>query len=363
MSGRHLLLALHRYVGVSAGLLLVLIGLTGSLLVFRDEIDEVLNPTLLRVAPREEFVPLQAVLNDVLRSYPHDRPVAIRLPRSAEGVYEIWMNGEEGLRVYIDPYTGEIRGSRFPIQTFTGFLFLAHAQLLGGEIGETIVGVGAFLLLGLGVTGIVLWWPGGKRLWQGFTVPWRAPVARVAYDLHRVVGIVAIAVLAVIAITGACLTFHSAVSSGMTWLTGAPLHPAPPVSPPPAGESGGPPRHSPVALDTILQHADQALPGAVTTWISLPRAFGEAVVVRKKFAEEIHPHGRSFVHLDQQSGRVLLIDHALQAPLATRIDNLLYPLHIGRVGGFGARLLYLLIGLAPAVLFLTGLLMWRSEKS
>ncbi|MFX9612122.1 PepSY-associated TM helix domain-containing protein, partial [Acinetobacter baumannii] len=83
-------------------------------------------------------------------------------------------------------------------------------------------------------------------------------------------------------------------------------------------------------------------------------------VVRKRFPAELHPNGRSFVYVDQYDGEVLLVENALRSPLGTRLVNLFYPIHIGLWGGLPTRILQVLIGLTPAVLFITGLLMWRN---
>ncbi|MBG1241452.1 PepSY domain-containing protein [Nostoc sp. NZL] len=52
MKLRKSILSLHRYVGILAGILLIIISLTGSLLVFHEEIDQFFNPQLLRVTPQ-----------------------------------------------------------------------------------------------------------------------------------------------------------------------------------------------------------------------------------------------------------------------------------------------------------------------
>lgn len=355
MTIRKLALALHRYVGVFAGLLVALSGLTGSLLVFRDEIDALLHPELRRVVPGDRSVPLQAVMETLRQAYPDDRPLYLRLPRAAEGVYELWMNAETGRRVYIDPYTGAILGSQLPLHTPMGFLFLLHTQLLGGEAGETVIGLGALLLIALSVTGLLLWWPGWRKLRRGFRVDWRAGWKRLNDDIHKVVGVLATGFLILTAATGAAMVFHVSFERTIYWLTATPASPPPPMSTVHAGTA-------PLALDLIVRNADRALPGAQTTWISLPLTPEAPVIVRKKFPQELHPNGRTFVALDQYSGAVLQVKNAPKAPLGPRIMNLLYPVHIGRLGGAATRVLQVLVGLTPTVLFVTGWFIWWRKR-
>ena len=61
---------LHRWVGLTVGLLLAVVGLSGSALVFREEIDLALNPELLRVEVRDARQPLAAVVGAARAAYP-----------------------------------------------------------------------------------------------------------------------------------------------------------------------------------------------------------------------------------------------------------------------------------------------------
>jgi uncharacterized iron-regulated membrane protein len=118
---------------------------------------------------------------------------------------------------------------------------------------------------------------------------------------------------------------------------------------------------SPIALDTVLQKADVALRGGEATYISLPTAPDEPFNVTKKFPHEMTPTGRSEIYLDQYTGEVLRVDDSLKAPLATKIVNALFPLHIGAYGGLVVRIIYVFIGLALAVLTMTGFVLWWSK--
>ncbi len=115
------------------------------------------------------------------------------------------------------------------------------------------------------------------------------------------------------------------------------------------------------SLDTLLRQADRALP-AVTTWISLPQTPQSPLVVRKKLSQELHPNGRNFVYLNPHTGRVLQVEHALAAPLGTRVFNTFYPLHIGAIAGMPTRILQVIVGLAPTLLLVTGFVMWKNRR-
>lgn len=350
MSARKLLLKVHLYAALASGLLLSVTGASGTVLVFRHEIDRSLLPHLLRVEPRPQRASTEGVLAAVRRAFPTKRVQYLFPPTAAGDSYQVQV-GEMGRRVYVDPHTGLVLGSRLPRETFTGFLYSLHADLLGGGTGRTVVGIAGGLLLLLASTGVILWWPGWRRLTQGFTVQWASGWKRVNFDLHRVLGIFAVPLLVLSAITGLALVFPAPFTWALHALTDAP----PRVSAPTCVV---PPDAQPLPLDHLAAAADSALPGARTTRISLAGGSDSPVVFRKKFPTEAHVNGMSFVHMDPYSGEVLAVEDVRRATAATRAMNLRYPLHVGGVGGLLVRGSTATAGLAPAALMTTGCMMW-----
>lgn len=355
MRMRKLILKLHTYVGLTAGLLLALCGLTGSLLVFGEELDRALNPSLLRVEPGTEVAPLQAVLDAARQTLPGEKPSRIRLPREDDNACEVCFTAEGDPRcVYVDPYSARVLGTRVPAQSFKGRLFYLHRRLLSGEAGETVVGVGGILLLALSLSGVVLWWPGRGKLARGLRVKWNGGRRRLTYDLHSVSGVCAMLFLGVTAFTGAAMVFRPSFESALNRLS--PRHQ-------PAGKPASTPRpgSKQASLEAVMRSADAALPDARTTFVTLPATATAPIVVRKRQPGELQPSGRSLVYLDQYSGEVLSVESAFETPPGTRAGNYLYPLHVGLAGGTLTRVLQVFVGFAPAVLFFTGFLMWRSR--
>ncbi len=348
---RRFLFHVHLYTGLLVGLLLSLTGITGSVLVFSHELDALLYPKLLHARPPGATatpLPPQAILDAVRKNHPEAGVSYLLPPQEAGEVYDVRLKG--GRRLFLDPFTGNTLGQRTATDHPIGFLFSLHTELLSGETGEKVVGVGGLLLILLGVTGIVLWWPGKKGVRQGFTVQWRASWKRVNFDLHRVSGIIAVFLLTLIALTGAALVWGAEVTDWTYRLTGTPPRPKVSVSP----RSGA----EPLSLDLLLTRAEAALPGGVVTRIVPAAKPTAAAVVRKRLPGDLHPNGMSFIHLDPYSGEVLYQENALQATLGPQLLNLRFPLHAGSIGGWPVRVLYALAGLTPAFLFVTGCLMW-----
>lgn len=358
---RDLVRVLHRVLGLAAGLLLVVTGLSGSALVFRSEIDAALNPHLLRVAPSAERAALQPMLDRVRAAYPDEAPTRLRMPQRADGTYELWLGAAPSRYVYADPYRdGSLLGARQPTEFLTGWLFLLHSHMLAGETGNLVAGVGALALVLLSVSGLVVWWPRRApwhawRQWRAaLTVARGAGAARTVYDLHRAVGFYASALLLLAGTTGASLVFHEAFERAAHWVTAS----APPTRTAPTASPDG---ARSLSVDTLLAIAERAQPGGAISYLYFPDAQGQTFRVRKRLPGEQHPNGKSFVHVDPSTGRVLAVENGATAPRGARLYSILYPLHIGVLGGTATRLLAVAVGLSLPLLAITGVLVWRQR--
>ncbi|MBD1932808.1 MULTISPECIES: PepSY-associated TM helix domain-containing protein [Cyanophyceae] len=348
-------LILHRIVGVIVGLLLIVIGLTGSALVFWHEIDHSRNLTLMEVVPQSDRISLETVAKNARQAYPDFMPDSIELARSPELTHQVWMKSKDDKwnKIYINPYTGAVLGSRQWGKTLMTFIYDIHKTLLAGETGQIVVGVCGILLLLLGITGLILW-PGWKRFGQGFKIRWNSPKQLVNYDIHKVGGILSAAFLILLASTGAALAFNSQFESVIYGLTNTQT----PAEP----KSTLVPNKSPIPLNAALQKASLALPEGEATYISLPSEPDVAFRVTIKLPQEATPSGRSNVYVDQYSGEVLRVENSLKLPLGTKIMNALFPMHMGNFGGIPMRILYVFIGFTPTVLFITGFALWRQRQ-
>lgn len=357
---RRLAAWLHLYVGLAAGLVLIVVALSGSVLVFKDEIDAALAPELHRVEVPETAAPapLDAVVASVREALPGHVPSLVRLPRSAQESVEVWTDGEDGPRGYVDPYTGRFLGSQAATASVTGWLVALHVDLLAGEFGHQVVGASALVLLLLMATGLWLAWPrrptsAGWRRVLGVRSggSWR----RTNHDLHRASGWWSLPTLMVLAVTGASLVYHDAFARALNALTASEAPVAPPRSVAPAGAAVD------FGLQAGLATADAALPGGRATWVYLPLTPEATLTVRKRMPGEWHPNGRSYVYVDRFSGAVLHAHDATRAELGTRLYDLLYPLHIGRFG-LWSKLLWAILGLAPVLLAVGGTLIWWDRR-
>jgi len=351
---RKLAFTLHRYIGLAVGLILVIVGLTGSLLVFEHELDDwAIQQRFGHVVPQEQRLSTGTLVDGVKAAYtnhPDWRVGQVQmLPK--QDFYTIRLNRPDDTQweVFVNPYTGGIMGDRQRETALFSRVLDLHYALLVGNTGMVIVGIAAFLLVILSITGIVLW-SGWQKLISGFKIKWNAHAKRVNYDIHKVAGIITAVFLTAIAFTGFCWNFYDYAEPAIYAATFTPK--------PPEVKSTVIPGKPLLGLDEILRRADTALPAARTTFINLPTEPDEVFEIYKKVPQDSEDFN-SYVKLDQFSGKVLYVQDSRKGGLGDRILNSFTPIHYGTFGGLPTRIFYVFVGLAPLVLFVTGFVMWR----
>ncbi|MFN6541181.1 MAG: PepSY-associated TM helix domain-containing protein [Nostoc sp. EkiNYC01] len=353
---RDLTFILHRYVGLAVGLVLIIVGLTGSLLVFEQDFDHLaIAQQYGHITPQKEQLSPESVVNIIQARYAARSDLKlfrIYLPDAPDAPYIGQLASTDGHRteVFVNPYTGKIMGQRLWDQTLIGIMLNLHYTLMAGETGIIIVGITALLMCILSITGLILW-PGWRRLITGFKIKLDAHPKRANFDIHKVAGIITVVFLFFTGFTGFCWNFYDLTEPIIYAVTFTPKL-SEPVSQPIFGKSI-------LNLTQQLKIANAALPGAITKSIYFPDKPENALQIRMKLPQENIEYGNSNVYLDQYSGKVLRVDNGLKLSLGDRVLNSFVPLHYGTFWGLPSRILYVFVGLAPFILFITGFVMWR----
>lgn len=356
---RGVLLVLHRGLGIFLGLYFVLMGLTGSLLMFATEIDTRFNPQLLTVTPQKQQLPLSRIVAAVRREHPDAALRSVRVPRKADGVYEFRLGHSplELKQVFVNPYTAHVLGERRRAGTLLGFTYYLHSTLMLGQTGEQISGYAALLLGVLLLSGLVLWWPSRLRQWPQRLVLWRRKRGQWRSDihtLHNACGVYSLPLLLLLALTGSLLLLRVVMMPVAHRLAGT----SPPPPPPKVAWLKRPMR----SVDELTRIADATVPGTRAFLIILPSRDGEAFGMRKEFPEGLRAGHNILIWVHPYTGAVLQVYNSRREPLTTRLVELAYALHLGIWGGFWGKMLYVIAGLIPTVLFVTGLFKWRRRR-
>jgi uncharacterized iron-regulated membrane protein len=347
---RKIIVLLHRYIGLALAVFLLVSGLTGTLIVFGKAIDGFLNPALLKVVPQPDRVPIDDVLRNAQRAVPEGALRTVYLPHSADDTVEVLFQGSS-IRIYANPYSGEVLGAREANKYLRGFLIDLHVHLLSGETGERVIGWAGLGAIILALLGLWLWWPRYGRWRQALSIKWQAGSFRVWFDIHRVAGVCVMPFLLMTAATGASLALYDLVTeSALVAITGQGARQPVVASQAAAGPDA--------PIQPMLARAAAMFPDGEITRLTLPAKERDAVGVRMRLKSEVHQFGRTFLWFDRYDSKLLRVDNALTAHRAIQIQSWLFPLHTGTYGGVFTQWLQILVGLSLSLLTLSGGWLW-----
>jgi uncharacterized iron-regulated membrane protein len=336
----------HLWGGLSLGLVYALIALSGSVLSLQGPLLRALHPELAAHALPTR-TQQAAVLERIVRDWSTQGLRNSDLPTAALPSWQLYFDG--GVRRYLDPVSGELLLTRSPSTDVLLALRYWHTNLLGGQAGETLLGVLGWISVFLLLSGLVLWWPRRGQL-RAHLTPRAQPPARRWLSWHRSLGVLSLLLLLVVTLTGTLMVYHGGAKHALQVLFADA-----PTAPPPAPI---PSRDAAIDWVAVLDAAQHALPGAELHRVALPSAQDGRVSVRARAAGEWHTVGRSVVWLDPYEARVLGAVDATREDTGARVANMLYPLHAGGTGPYWWALV-LFSGLLPPFFLVTGFLFWR----
>lgn len=331
---------LHRWAGGLVGLFLAVLGLSGALLVHKDDF---LRATLPHAAdPQVQDAASIAAAAEKIFAGP-DAPRSIILASERMGLHRL-NYGDANRGAYADQ-SGEIVASwTSKWERPEVWLFDLHHHLLTGDAGELAAGIMALVGLGFVVTGVILWWP-ARRLFS--LRAWPANMSRNAVvRQHRDLGVVTAPLLFVSMLTGVMMTLPAVEDVLLAPFT-SPAAMAAAVRPP--SEKGGP-LAADLDVDALLASARARYPDGELRIISLPAKPGGLISLRLRQQAEWLPNGRTMFWFDPADGRLLASRDAQAMPLGLRIANAEYPIHAAKVGGLPYRLVMSVSGLTLALL-------------
>jgi sulfite reductase (NADPH) flavoprotein alpha-component len=356
------LFQLHWFFGITAGLVLALMGITGAAYSFQDEILRALNPTVLTVQKQPAGVLPPAEL--------------VRKLEATEGkaVSMLWVESESGnaARVfftpppgerrgqmrYFDPYTGDYLGDAVG-QDFFGLMLQLHRFLAMGDTGRQITGACTLILIFFCLSGLYLRWPRQVASWRAWlTLDWRKKGRSFNWDLHSVFGTWCLLFYLLAALTGLSWSYEW-YNKGLTRL----LSDAPQNErvrnrgPAPAGPA-------PIANYEAIWSSiySTAGPGLSAYNIRMPPVDGQPATVYYLLQSSPHDRALNQINLDPATGVVKSVERYGDKSLKAQLLTSIYALHVGSYFGLVGRIILTVTALCMPLFFITGWLLYLDRR-
>lgn len=369
---RKVLLKIHLYIALWLGALLVLAGLTGSLLVYKHALDKWLNPELLQVrvldSGAKPFLSLIEAAN--LVSPIKDPPSHLYLPRHEDDAmvvrYQIKHpdpahkgHNHHFYEVMVNPYTGVVLGHRDRDDALMTIILQLHYKLLAGDTGKLVMGITALLTLILTLTGIYLWWPKLTKLKQAFVIKRNASSHRFNFDLHKTTGIYTALVMFVVALSGVYFNLPQVFKPVIGFFS--------PLTEIPRDVKSVPPADSELLAAITPEEAAQVAVNNFPAGIEAQRIFLPAdatgvYMITARQPTEYGSNGKTLIWIDQYSGNILNIRDPHKLGAGDAFLNLQLPLHNGEILGDAGQIAVLIVGFSPLLLFITGVIVWLKKR-
>ena len=355
------LFELHGWAGIICFIPFILICLTGSLLVFKAEIDSVLLPNKSVVVPSSARLSedrLIHLVNEQLPGYALGSWELLGENAEADRVYLVKKETNIWFKSYLNPYTGDVLSEPELLHHyFTDWLVQLHFTLLLNDIkgidenlGTAFTSIFAILLVFLGVSGLIIY----RRFWRRvFTLRLGFRSVVVVSDLHKLVGTLGSPVLLVLGITGGYYNVSIYIHE---WQ-----------------EHQQTPEHhimtsslynSELSVTHMVKSASTHISGFKTTYILFPTEPNESIILFGQ-APTVNPllsdYG-STVNFHAQTGEYLGHYDIREQSFITILVDTFRKLHFGNFAGLFSMVVYATIGLSPILHGGTGIYLWYFRR-
>ncbi len=358
---------LHLWLGLSAGLIVCFLGITGCILAFEREIEDATQPYRFTAVQNAKPMAPSALQEIAIRQLPDKKLHSVSYQPGRSAVASFY-NGdpEYYYLIFIDPYTGKVLKVKDMSTDFFRLIIDGHFYLwLPHEIGQPIVASATLIFVVLLITGIILWWPKNKAARkQRFKVKFNAKWRRTNYDLHNVLGFYMSWVIIFIALTGLVWGFEWFAKT-LFWTTSGGKTMTE-FSMPQSDTSGMVQTRGGKTIDILWQRMRVENPGYEGVMeIHMPEDKNVAVEVA------LNPDGKTYWkadyrYFDQYTLREMEVQHAYgklkNATIAQKIQRMNYDIHVGAVAGLTGKVMAFLASLLCASMPVTGFLIWWGRK-
>lgn len=369
---------LHLWLGLSSGLIVLIVSVTGCIYAFEREIREFTQPYQF-VTPQQQAYLLPSQLRSIAakEAFGNEADVAgnhilgVTYGTASRAAIAAFMHKKDGYSmIYINPYTGQVLKKKVLNDDFFRIILNGHFYLwLPPKIGQPVVATAILIFVILLISGLIMWWP---KKWnkanrdKSFKVKWKAGFKRVNYDLHNVLGFYVLLLAFAIAVTGLVWGFKWFSQSYYWALSG--------------GKSF--PKAQKIMSDTTLSATTAAtMPNEDLLWqralqqygtitgalqIQFPEKRSDAYFLNYNPQEGTY-YKREFRYFDRTTLKELPAQGVYakkysETGAGEKIYRMNYDIHVGAVAGLPGKCIAFFASFICASLPVTGFYIWWGKK-
>jgi sulfite reductase (NADPH) flavoprotein alpha-component len=387
---KNALFQVHWFVGITAGIVLGIVGITGALLSFEHQIVDWMNRDVRSVEVRAEApLPAPVLLARIAAGNPGKRIQSLSLDRDPERAARVTFapeqragagqgaqggegRGPRGETRYVNPYTAEVMqgegnaGEGF----FRGTRSLHRWLVIGAfgdrDVGRQVVGASTLLCVLLALSGIYLRWPRNGHTWRNWLALDFALTGRsFLWNLHAAIGTWVLFFYLLMSLTGLQWSYEW-YRDGLYALAGVERPAARGGEQPVRGARDAREQVAQPPLDiTSAWHAFEDATqstGYSTVNIDLSMREGRQVQFRYLDADPAHERASNSLAADPQTGSVVKHERYEEKTVGGKLVSSIFPLHSGSFFGLPGIIVYMLASLAMPLFTITGWMMYLARR-
>lgn len=357
---------IHLYLGLTAGIILMVIGITGAIISFQKEILWLVNKDSYVVQVSGTKLSEKQIIDNFKLKFPESkiRALTINSDPTSSVVINIASNakgkaGRKGINYYINPYNSEILPNVKGAKAFK-FIELVHRGLVAGEVGKQIVGASTIALLVLMISGIFVYLPKLKRaFFKSFTFKFKQKGRSLLSAMHSSIGMWVIPFYLVSALAGLALSY--------SWFSDM-LHSITKVEKK-VHKKGKPSKSNVNEKNEIssqkVQEVFDLFRENITDYSSVNFRFeGKNGVYTLNYlkSEPLHYRARNIASFDTKNNMIVKHEEFSKKPLEEKLMKSIIPLHTGEYFGRIGQILMLIASLVMVLFTVTGFMMYFQRK-
>ena len=394
---KKILFQIHWFVGITAGTLLMMVGITGAILSFSDEIIDVLNPGILHV--QRQAAPVldaQQIIEKIQNNNPDSAILLLTLtkdvPDSAQ-VRSVRVNfapppgQRRGDLRYADPYTGQLLPSLRAEPFFKWIEFLHRFLLLPTPTGKIVMGSTALCLFFLALSGLYMRWPRHALQWRAwFKLDFSLQGRSFLWHLHSVLGTWALVMYLISSSTGVYWSFDwarngvdgliseaAAMKQAKAKKHNGEMARDDAKNREKGGEKGGEkgaekPKPAvreawqPEQMARVWNGFVQAVPDYRSVSLRLPERTSEPVQINYLLRDAPHDRAMNRLRVNPETGEVSEVQLYADKGIGDRFLSTIYVLHLGTYFGLPGRILMMLAALCLPLFGITGWMLYLDRR-
>lgn len=337
---------IHAYISLIFFIPLIIICFSGSLLVYKDEIDHILIPQKIKTygSSQKARLDFDILLNFVSKRHENSQIVGWHINKNTNTADKVWLvkHGEkEWNYLYIDAFSGEIKTEPNPLYSgVTGVILGIHANLLLGKNGKIFVGIIGILIFIISITGFAVY----KNFWKNLFRLRFAKVAVFMSDIHKFIGVFSTPILLAISLTGAWWELRFLFLpkfDNSNFIINEQIY------------------NKNLSVESIIKRAKSDLPGFKLHYIGFPAFNGANITLYgyKDGQSFLYDEYASQITYDKNSGELLYIKDIDNANFKEKFLSSFRKAHFGYYNET-TKFIWFLIGLTPLILTISGLYLW-----